>query len=809
MNELQRQWNVTYTFYPSGSMRFENPMGDIFVVPVPTLPAGTRTTSLYFNSTYVVQNFKVGTILDLWVYYDFSKWNDRVKISFVGVADKECDVEWMFENPKGRVIRAEGYRYHIGDLGYDWTDLVDITEFEISDNKLKIKLDTSFNLDPTTIGSASVETATANAFQRKAFYANGRFWVFYADGTNIVFRTSVTGQTGNWSSATTVRSGVNGYRFSVDFNGSHVAYADGYGLGLSYRLGTTNSDGSITWATTEQTVTSGFAYHPSITFDANDYSWIVYRTPYTGQVNVTKNSVKNGSWITESGFPTQLSSGSTSANFRQVIVPLGSGAMYAIYASLAQINGTYWDGFSWDTSETITSTNTVQGGFSAVVDSSGNIHLAFLRATTYDIVYVKRTGSSWGSEIELVSSQGSSAYPSISKHSSDLYIFWCYNNYIRVIEYESGAWQLPKNWASETEYNAPTLTSAYTTDSTDMVAVVWTQGSSPFNVLFDAYPPPSMGEFQAPSRPDISEYFLLNVTINDRRGVDVFENATIELNGTVVLKWLNSTNTFSEYSDPNGYCTLDASGSFRSSVNSTAYKLSWKIKLNMVSSWDITTTNTKVYDSLGYSGSNSQSGLFVTDKLTVTFTSAPAGPQAGQSITLSWTITRQSDSSTVSSFTIDISKDDALWKSSLTISSTTDTEESQTIHTYDVYAITDNTYDLTSWDSTALTVSWSGTGGPGGVAPTPTPKPTPTPEVGPTPVPPMVTVPPSVNLITLGVVLIVAIIALSTLSGELGGKLKKTRGGWNSQRARSKKKRIKWEKPKPRKTRWSKKKAWE
>ena len=63
---------------------------------------------------------------------------------------------------------------------------------------------------------------------------------------------------------------------------------------------------------------------------------------------------------------------------------------------------------------------------------------------------------------------------------------------------------------------------------------------------------PTIGTFQAPSTVYANKYFFLNATISDVDGVADFENATIEISNNVVLKWLNSTNTFSEQSDANG-----------------------------------------------------------------------------------------------------------------------------------------------------------------------------------------------------------------------------------------------------------------
>jgi hypothetical protein len=117
--------------------------------------------------------------------------------------------------------------------------------------------------------------------------------------------------------------------------------------------------------------------------------------------------------------------------------------------------------------------------------------------------------------------------------------------------------------------------------------------------------------FEAASLVRADEYFLLNMTIRDLDGVNDFVNATIEISGGVVLKWDNSTDSFSELQDPNGYCTLDAAGSFKTQLSSTSLKLSWKIKLS--SSYpdgNADVVDADVYDSEGNHGTSSETGIF-------------------------------------------------------------------------------------------------------------------------------------------------------------------------------------------------------
>lgn len=51
-----------------------------------------------------------------------------------------------------------------------------------------------------TVGTSTNNAAASAAHERKAFFASGRHWVFYADGTNLVFQSSTDGTT--WATKT-------------------------------------------------------------------------------------------------------------------------------------------------------------------------------------------------------------------------------------------------------------------------------------------------------------------------------------------------------------------------------------------------------------------------------------------------------------------------------------------------------------------------------------------------------------------------------------------------------------------------------
>ena len=124
--------------------------------------------------------------------------------------------------------------------------------------------------------------------------------------------------------------------------------------------------------------------------------------------------------------------------------------------------------------------------------------------------------------------------------------------------------------------------------------------------------PPTIGEFQIPSIVYDGEYFYFNATINDADGVADFVNATVHFMvcfNELIILWVNSTDSFSVYQNPpSGEVVVDSSGSFKTQLNTTAYKLTWRMKLSGFGDdgdIHIRNTNTRVYDAsgdFGYTG---------------------------------------------------------------------------------------------------------------------------------------------------------------------------------------------------------------
>jgi len=403
---------------------------------------------------------------------------------------------------------------------FDWQDVYeqfksDIASYSVTTSAQGKKADIYFDIgtvsansvltvDPSLVGTSTTSDATTFPNQRKSFYASGRFWVFYSDGTNMVYRTSTDGST--WSAATTVRAASYGYYFSVWFDGTYLHYAYAYNSPIYYRRGTPNSDGTITWSAAEQTVSTTYSkvIYPMVSVDSNGYVWVGY-IDYTGSASypyVIKSGNNDGTWgTTPSGFPYQLST--TGAVWVVSVIPLTSGKMLAIYAyDGATIKAKRWDGSAWGTEVATTTAVRINRYYSAVAQGD-DVCLVFQACLTYNIVYTKYvySSNSFSAETTLATGADLTTVPVISVNSTtnDLYVFaatkttnhpsgWTANHiYYTKYTASSGTWGSWVDWIDETTetlYSADTLTCFYRAYSNNIGLVYLTRTASPYNVKF-------------------------------------------------------------------------------------------------------------------------------------------------------------------------------------------------------------------------------------------------------------------------------------------------------------------------------------
>jgi len=347
----------------------------------------------------------------------------------------------------------------------------------------------SLIISTNIVGTSTSNAATRECTQRKSFCANGKFWVFYTDGTNMIYKTSTDGFV--WSSATIVRSCIAGYFFTVFFDGTYVHYVfhEGY-----YRRGTPNADGTITWSAAEQTIGTWCDW-PVLSVDSSGYVWLGFSKVIVNNPLpfVTKSGNNDGTWGTPPpGFPHQLST-IESVSWDIVPVSLTNNKMVIFYGKNGTtLNAKPWDGSSWGAVITTTSSLGWGGEHSAVPEGDA-ADVVFL-TTAYDIIYVKYTYSSnsFGAEITLQAGATSSSAPviSVDAPTNDLYVFWAgyptaNHFFYRKYTVSTSTWETAVDWIPETNLTSNGYHNCFYKANESKIGLAYmTETASPYTVKF-------------------------------------------------------------------------------------------------------------------------------------------------------------------------------------------------------------------------------------------------------------------------------------------------------------------------------------
>jgi membrane protease YdiL (CAAX protease family)/PKD repeat protein len=353
--------------------------------------------------------------------------------------------------------------------------------------------------NPSSIIGDGVTYSISECQQRKSFYANGRFWVFWYDGSNMVYSTSADGST--WSDKTVVRSAGGGEEFSIWFDGTYVHYAYANWSPIYYRRGTPNADGTITWSADEQTVTTTYnsAYYVHVSVDSNGYAWVGYTDDGTFPF-VIRSGNNDGTWgTTPEGFPYQLTE--TEGFYGVSVLPLTGNKMLAIYVCYEQtVKARRWDGSSWGAEVETASLASLESDYSAVAQGD-DVHVVFSENTNNDIVYTKYdyATNSFGEEVVLYDN-APAVVPFICRDPAvnDLYVFWAgvpntpQANWIFYRKYDAstGTWGSVVDWIDETDNYlvGPSRITTFYLAYGGFIGVTYltfTGGSSPIKVKFE------------------------------------------------------------------------------------------------------------------------------------------------------------------------------------------------------------------------------------------------------------------------------------------------------------------------------------
>jgi hypothetical protein len=195
----------------------------------------------------------------------------------------------------------------------------------------------------------------------------------------------------------------------------------------------------------------------------------------------------------------------------------------------------------------------------------------------------------------------------------------------------------------------------------------------------------------------------------------------------------------------------------------------------------------------------------IWDKLTVSFSASGLNLYQNDLVNVSWAVTRQYDGSVVAGYVLTVTKDGAEWKANTSNSSDLDAESLVASHVYSCYNVTDGLYDLASFDSVPVTVSWvvKGGGGGGGWSPSQG-----TGAAGGEGGVPSLVPSPGVDLMWVGIIVIGGVVVVASLEGTKKRGLRSSSKSWSRARSRplkAKFKRTSFQAKRP----WRKKQAWE
>jgi len=309
----------------------------------------------------------------------------------------------------------------------------------------------------STVAEAGSDVGIRLPSQHGAFYAEGRYWIFYLDtNDDLSYKTSTDGS--SWSSATKIADlpYTAGAFFDVVYDGAYVHYVrnldydSGEHLGIAYRRGAPQSDGSVTWSTVEQTalVDTEGAFDIQLAIDSNGYAWVGYGNDNI-HPTVIKSSTNDGTWSTAAGFPYTFFE-----TTYWLVIPIAqtSGKVYCIvYRTLTSedtIRGYQWDGSSWESQQVATSSllsNPTGDGYYGMLSAvaiNDDIHLVFMDSGE-DIMYAARIAGSWGAEATVEDTiVADYSSPVLTKRiSGDLICCWLHSDDKSYYKnYSEGSW---------------------------------------------------------------------------------------------------------------------------------------------------------------------------------------------------------------------------------------------------------------------------------------------------------------------------------------------------------------------------------
>lgn len=545
--------NIThhYAVSSNGTLSASDDSGNSFALkPLAGLPPGLTSVTLKANRTKAFENFLVeagGRVLaNVTVIYSMRHQFCQpagLKITTEGTVDWGRNGTGTIVVPfKQRPLEVNGSRAWFGNksgvaLGFDWADSLGLNpHYDNRTSTLSYPVRGTFSVDPAVIGTSTSSGAIDFGYQHKELcFGSSRYWLFYYDGTNYGFRSSLDGIT--WSSETTLATAGVVFTEVASFacSGTTIYYAipasnNADSRIVYYRYGTLNSDGTIAWSLPESSMNLAYNayYGSSVTIDSEGDLWMAASscspsgTPscaagLTFYLEVWEcTNPSNCSWSSV-GWPIPSDN---AGQFWPDILSIGNGQVAVIYATpninsatgklavRAYLGNNAWTGLS-QAGEACTSIgcgmypnygmgvatigSTVEIATAALGSPSGN-HPDYLTYTTSN-------GLSAVSSPDGTSNNDCTNGCSISSDGSSNLVFWMASS--TAITYMTSS-NSGSTWGSKTTLESATITSSRIAAGfgNGHALVAYVNGTaSPYDLRFAAFPPISPPITPSPTPP--------------------------------------------------------------------------------------------------------------------------------------------------------------------------------------------------------------------------------------------------------------------------------------------------------------------
>jgi hypothetical protein len=296
-----------------------------------------------------------------------------------------------------------------------------------------------------TIDYSNTYATVSTLFQRKTFFYNGTYWLFYCNGANLYYTSSNDGL--NWRTPTTIQSGLSSSAMSVWFENGTVQFTSTGGLNVPviYRAGQIEGE-KISWESEQAIILAKPAYeyyNAYSTVDSEGRPWVSFIQSETEfpdswfTVQITKaDSPKGLQWSP----PIQVSNNSL-IPFRPCLVSLPYAQMYTILVSQNGVEGRLWTGTSWQATETISNRHPTNDFSYSAVSLNGEVHLVYVENATNNVYFYKRleTGE-WQENLVSVAQDSVAAVLSVDSLKNTVYCLWIDGSTLHMRKMENSVW---------------------------------------------------------------------------------------------------------------------------------------------------------------------------------------------------------------------------------------------------------------------------------------------------------------------------------------------------------------------------------